>query len=584
MHTKEKSLSQRCMFLGLLVLFVLPLVLVNGFYRVVNAKEGQVFASGIFRVYQGGQEVGTEEYTLSKVAGGWMIDSRVSLPGISMEQHFQANEDAEVVDYSLKITARGQVQEIVVSQRDGELDYGVKMSNTLVFSKTLPGRALLLDNNIWSHYILAIMQYDKAKGGAQQLKVLVPQAVPNGLGIADVSVRLVGTADDLDEYSVNVLGLTIRVWAKSGTYDIVKITIPAQSIEVMCNAQTEPIAGMPEGELMETPPVPAGVIEKEVVFQGHGTTLRGSLSLPSEGSGPWPGVVLIAGSGPTDRDGNTPLIQGRIDNLRSIAHFLSANGYVVLRYDKRGIGESDPLISIDDISFDYYVKDVVCAYEFLQLQEEVIRDAVSLAGHSEGALLSLMAATEIEPKSIMLLAGSGKSLGETILRQVEMQLEPLVQGGALSRADKDKATRDLSDAVMAVIEGRPYDFASSQVSPLVESLILSLVNQRPFAQKALSVDPTAYFANLDCPVLIVQGGADIQVLWEDAITLLKAAKEAELVTALSYFPVLDHVFKPVSDGTEGYADPERAVCQDFLMQLVSWLDWVHEDVFIAKDL
>lgn len=311
---------------SLLISIVVLLTLTCVDCQIVSAEDVWSFPSGVFHVYQAGKEVGTEEYTLSKVANGWELNSVISLLGISMEQHLEANVDAEMLEYRLRIVAGGQIQEIDVEQVEGKLDYGVKVGSNAVFSKALTGSALVLDNNIWSHYILAIAQYDRAKGGAQQLKILVPQAVPNGLGIADISIKLTGTTDGLDQYSINLMGISVNLWANVGTCEITKIAIPAQSIEVVCKQSLGSTASMLKAEIIEPPGVPSGVIEREVAFGGYKTTLRGSISLPSRGAGPWPGVILIAGSGPTDRDGNTTLIPGRVDNLRTIAHALSASG------------------------------------------------------------------------------------------------------------------------------------------------------------------------------------------------------------------------------------------------------------------
>lgn len=568
MQTKRIGWIHVSTLLALFVLFSTP--------WIASAQETQIFSSGVFRIYQVGEEVGEEEYTLIKEADGWRLDSVVSITGVfSIEQHLKTNTNGEIQDYHLRINVQGQLQELFMKQVGGELDYRIKVDGNAVLNTTFKGSALGLDNNIWSHFILAIARYDRAQGGTQYLKVAVAQALPY-IGILDVPVQLVGTSDGLDEYSLILSGLPINVWTKAGTCEVVRITIPMQSIEVVLEQQSNEFAvNMLEPGLSEPLPIPAGVVEREVAFEGYGTVLRGSLTLPSSGSGPWPGVVLIAGSGPTDRDGNNPLVQGRIDNLRAIVYFLSENGYAVLRYDKRGIGQSDAIISIDDIAFDYYVQDVVCAYNYLELQEDVIAEDLSLVGHSEGALLALLAAHQINPKSIVLLAGSGQPLGQTILVQVETQLDVLVKNNVVSDEEKDKAIYDLSDCIEAVTKGQPY-IITSKVSPLVESLILSIANQRPFTEKALAVNPIECFSGLDCPVLIVQGGTDTQILWTDAVTLLKAAKEAELVATLSYFPVLDHVFKPAPDGARDYAEPNRSVDTGFLAQLLAWMNWVHK--------
>ncbi|MBS0550095.1 MAG: alpha/beta fold hydrolase [Proteobacteria bacterium] len=148
-----------------------------------------------------------------------------------------------------------------------------------------------------------------------------------------------------------------------------------------------------------------GTLPREVRFSGaDGATLSGTLLLPLASEiQPVPGVVLIAGSGPTDRDGNTPLIPARIDTLKLIAARLAAAGIATLRYDKRGVGRSSPPpegLAAQERFFqwDHAVADAVAAHTELLRHDEIKSYATAFLGHSEGGLLALAALAGLDAK------------------------------------------------------------------------------------------------------------------------------------------------------------------------------------------
>src|SRR5687767_4873718 len=109
--------------------------------------------------------------------------------------------------------------------------------------------------------------------------------------------------------------------------------------------------------------------------------LCGTLLLP-DGAAPWTGVLLVAGSGPTDRDGNNPLLPAPIDNIKRLAQALAERGIASLRYDKRGVGASTyPGLSEEVLRFEHLVDDAVLLAEHLRRDPRVAR--IVLVGHSE---------------------------------------------------------------------------------------------------------------------------------------------------------------------------------------------------------
>ena len=172
-----------------------------------------------------------------------------------------------------------------------------------------------------------------------------------------------------------------------------------------------------------------GTKQRAVRFAGSdGTILAGTLLLPI-----WselekvPGVVLVAGSGPTDRDGNNTLVPERIDLLKRIAELLAEAGIATLRYDKRGVGASNPRPRGTTgragafFAWDNFVGDVAAAQAELIKHDEIKPYATALLGHSEGGLLVLAAAPTITrnpPHGMVLAATPGRKLGDIVRDQI----------------------------------------------------------------------------------------------------------------------------------------------------------------------
>jgi pimeloyl-ACP methyl ester carboxylesterase len=149
--------------------------------------------------------------------------------------------------------------------------------------------------------------------------------------------------------------------------------------------------------------------------------LHGTFARPANGTERGPAVLILAGSGPTDRNGNGPQLS--TDTYRKLAEGLAAAGIRSLRYDKRGIGESRAMVTReDDLSFDDFVLDAVIAARDLSQRPGV--SAVVLAGHSEGAILALAAAPRTDARGIVLLCAPGRDLIEIIRAQLKGKLPP----------------------------------------------------------------------------------------------------------------------------------------------------------------
>lgn len=230
--------------------------------------------------------------------------------------------------------------------------------------------------------------------------------------------------------------------------------------------------------------------ETELVLPTAWGQLSGTLTLP-EGDGPWTTALLVAGSGPTDRDGNTPLLPAAIDNLKRLAHALARRGIASVRYDKRGVGRSScPGLREESLRFEHLVDDAALLAGHLAQDGRIGR--LLLAGHSEGALVALLAAQGMPVAAVACIAGAGAPASSVMRQQIDRLLPPELGAQALATLDA---------------------LARQQPVPRVpdELLLLFRPSVQPYLMSWFRHDPRAVLARLDIPVLLMHGSADAQV-------------------------------------------------------------------------
>jgi hypothetical protein len=305
-----------------------------------------------------------------------------------------------------------------------------------------------------------------------------------------------------------------------------------------------------------------GTRHRTVRFAGSdGVTLAGTLLLPA-----WselqrvPGIVLVAGSGPTDRDGNNPLVPQHIDVLKLIAELLAAAGIATLRYDKRGIGGSTarPHGTLAEqerfFSWDNFVGDVAAAHGELVKHDEIKAYATALLGHSEGGLLvlaALPAITKNRPHGMVLASTPGRPMREIVREQVNRGAPNLV---------------DAVTATMAAIEASGHVPADLPIE--LQALFPAYAG--PYLQRMLAFDPAQALLGLDLACLLLQGAADRQVVpMGDVQPLIDALSKRSAPGEAVVIPAVSHNLKLVSwPGDTGFGGP---IAPTVATKLVDWL-------------
>jgi len=240
-------------------------------------------------------------------------------------------------------------------------------------------------------------------------------------------------------------------------------------------------------------------------------------------------AVMVAGSGPTDRDWSNPLIPMASHGGRDLAAWLQGQGIGSLRYDKRFIGSKDPKL---DISLDAQVGDIKAAMRAARALPEARGKKLLLVGHSEGALLSLLAAGEAEAS--LLLAMPGIAMGRLIVAQVKGQLDA-------AGAPADFSAQNLAyleAALVAIRKDQELTKDATGIAPGIVNLAQGLgrPESRGFVRDLLDLDPWGTAQRLPIPCAVVWGDRDVQTWKPDVLP-------ADFKGTVIQIPEANHLFK-----------------------------------------
>ena len=243
--------------------------------------------------------------------------------------------------------------------------------------------------------------------------------------------------------------------------------------------------------------------EEEITLKTKTGDIKGSLLVPSN-SEKVSVVLIISGSGPTDRNGNNPNMTN--NSLMMLANELKKNGIASLRFDKRGIGESTSSgMQESDLRFENYVNDVKGWVDLLKESNKFSK--IIVLGHSEGSLIGMIASQKAEVEKFISVAGAGNSAGDIIREQLKAQ--PAV----------------VLNQSLPIIEKLENGEREENVPQMLYALFRPSV--QPYMISWFKYDPQIEIAKLNKPVLIVQGTTDIQVSVLDADKLASANNKAQ---------------------------------------------------------
>ena len=297
--------------------------------------------------------------------------------------------------------------------------------------------------------------------------------------------------------------------------------------------------------------------EREITVDAGGWPLPGTLTVPN-GAGPWPAVVLVQGSGPSDRDETI----GPNKIFRDLAHGLGSKGIAVLRYEKRTRQFGPKIAPLTTFTVkEETIDDAVAAVELLRKTTGIDPRRVFVAGHSLGGMVAprIAAAAGAAVRGLIVLAGAVRSLEQSIIDQSRYIAE---LDGTVSPEERQQleAYEQMAARIKTL---KPSDPPVS--SPLFSAPASYFVDLRDY-------NPPAAAAKLDIPMLILQGGRDYQVTMDD-FARWKAALSARANVTFADFPLANHLFI-VGTGRSSpseYMAVAGHVSQNVITAIVDWI-------------
>ena len=514
-----------------------------------------------FTVFIGGRPIGTEQVAVTRVSSGWTIVStgRLGAPIDAVARRLQVRYTAEwkPLDLTLDGTVRGQAQTLhtTVDGTTATSD-GTAAGQPVQKTDTVdPNALLVLPTNFFGPYEAVAARLKTAAVGSEIPAYIVPQ-MSIRIVVGESSAEQIQTTARL----VRARRTRIAILLPAGRLDadlwtddngrMIRFSVPLQSIEVV----REDIAAVSSRSVTISRPN-----DQQINIPSNGFSLAGTLSRPAQSTTTrLPAVVLVGGSGPTDRDS---LVAG-IPIFGQIADALANAGYLVVRYDKRGIGQSGGRAEAATLTD--YADDVRAAVKLLADRKDVDPKRIAVIGHSEGGLVALMAAAKDKKiAAVGLIATPGTTYADVALAQQKRALDRLT----LTPEERQAKIDEQKKIHEAVITGKGLELLPPNVRRSVDN---------GEYQSLLVTDPAKVMSNVRQPLLIVQGSLDTQVEPGNADVLDGLARKRKNAPAVEVVkvPGVNHLLVPATSGeVSEYADiKDRKVSSAVTEAIVTWLN------------
>ena len=275
--------------------------------------------------------------------------------------------------------------------------------------------------------------------------------------------------------------------------------------------------------------------------------LNGTLYTPIKQNNATKLVILIAGSGPTNRDGNQIGLTN--NSLKLLAESLVNNGIAVYSYDKRIFAQmASGKLDEASLTFDNFIDDAKAVILYFKNQKKY--HSITVAGHSEGALIGMVAANGIADAYISI-AGAGRPIDEVLLEQIGKQAPFL----------KEEVEKNLA----SLKSGNTFELKNQMLASLFRASV------QPYMISWIKYHPQNEIKKLQIPSLLINGDKDIQVSVQDAQLLQQAQPNAQL----HIIPNMNHIFKVIKgDDTENkasYTNPELPICVELTSIITTFI-------------
>jgi fermentation-respiration switch protein FrsA (DUF1100 family) len=483
-----------------------------------------------YTLVQGHQPLGQARQSVQPTAQGYLAQGSSFLTGafqwsdqLFLGPHFHPHR------YILKGSLNGRSVSLKVHFGSSICETVNQAGHLTTLSFHPSGPLYLVDNNLldgWQVLLLALGHRP------QRVEVMIPQSASFG--------QLDWKPEALERLTLH--GRTYQAWRIGATLHVDGQTI---ALQLWGEAKTHRLLQLEQGSIRFTLGATtlahpnrkllaawaSCLTSQPVQVPSTGALLAGTLTLP-RGTGPFPALLILPGSGPVDQNGNAPGLGLRDDLYAQLADALSCHGFAVLRYSKLGIPPSTG--NADRATLATYIQNVVDLVDFLRHYPGIDPHWIALIGHSEGALIALAAASQVHPAAVVLLEGPGLPLAQVLRQQVTAQ----ARAEGLKPARIQQLLDELSEA-LKVIRASHGDQLALTGNMASNPYLKIFAPAAGLLRSELAQDPARLanqLAQEKIPMLIVQGLKDLQVLPPNAQALVQADPQATLLE----FPRLTH--------------------------------------------
>ena len=522
----------------------------------------------MFTIFIRGTDVGQEQVALVRSGSQWIISSTGRLGDFTLnrfevkyaadwqpiEMHVEGTQAGKPGDKGTPKKLQISTSFALTSAINEITQNGVTNSKT----DQISARTVVLPTNVFAGYEALAARLANANVGTE-LSTYVAAGGEVRVSVKGISEEAVTTPAGIvkmQKYELLVHGgqgtgstFTMSV-SVDGRSRLARLDMPTNGLSVVRND----LAGVAARTLTARNPT-----DSDVTIPANGFSIAGTITMPPVlGRLRHPAVVLVANAGPLDRDGTV----AGIPILSQLAGALAQQGFLVVRYDKRAVGQSGG--RSETVTQRDYADDLIAIVKWLDRRDDVDPRRIAVVGHSEGGMIAMLAgAREKKIGSLVLLATSGMSGADLILEQQQRELVHL----KLSEAEKAQRVALQKQIQTAVVSGTGWESLSEDVRKQADT---------PWFRSLLLFDPAAVMPKLKQPILVIQGDLDTVVEPQNAEKLgelARARKKGAGPVEVVHVPGLNHILVPAVTGrVQEYPElKQKAISPEVAETIAAWL-------------